>query len=166
MAIESQRKSRAGQITTIAIVTVVGLAAILVIVAQRPLTSVRAILWDREVCAQCGMTISDPRFACQLQTTSGDVYDFDDPGCLLTFLRRHRPHVRAIYFHALKGISWFKYPQVAFLAHQQSPMGYGLGAVAIGSADAIDFEAAQAYVTGKSHGRRTGAAPPGRGGMQ
>jgi hypothetical protein len=135
---------------------VVGLTAVLVIRAQRLPDSVRPILWDNEVCAQCGMAISDPRFACQLQTSEGDVYDFDDPGCLLTFLHRHRPRIHAIYFHALVGSAWLKYPDVVFLRGQQTPMGYGLGAGATGTPGALDFAAARNYVEARGKELRKG----------
>jgi copper chaperone NosL len=164
--IESKRKSRTGLIAAAAVFAVLGLATALVILAQRPPASVRPILWDREVCAQCGMTISDPRFACQLQTSAGDVYDFDDPGCLLTFLHRHRPRVRAIYFHALDGGAWLKYPEVAFLPGQLTPMGYGLGAVAIGTPSALGFAAAQKYIATRGRELRKGVQPSDPGDAQ
>jgi copper chaperone NosL len=149
-----------------AVLAVVGLAAVLVINSQRLPDSVRPILWDHEVCAQCGMAISDPRFACQLQTSDGDVYDFDDPGCLLTFLHRHRPRVHAIYFHALDGDAWLKHPQVAFVRGQQTPMGYGLGAVAARTPGALDFAAARSYVEAKGQELRKGVEPREQGAAQ
>ncbi|MGH7813355.1 MAG: hypothetical protein ACREQI_05060 [Candidatus Binataceae bacterium] len=150
----------------IAVLAVVGLAAFLVIRAQRLPDSVRPILWDHEVCAQCGMAIGDPQFACQLQTSEGNVYDFDDPGCLLTFLHRHRPHVRVIYFHSLHGGAWLKLPEVAFLRGQQTPMGYGLGAASPGTPNALDFAAAQNYVEARSIELRKHAEPLDRGAAQ
>ncbi len=150
MATVSKSKSGAGLSAIAADVVVMAVAAALIIQAQRPPKSVRPILWDREVCRQCGMTISDPRFACQLQTSDGDVYDFDDPGCLLTFIHRHRPHVHAIYFHALVGSAWLRYPNVAFVRGQQTPMGYGLGAQASGTPGALDFTSAQNYIATRS----------------
>jgi hypothetical protein len=166
MNIRSQAKSRAGVMVVIAMLAVVGLATVLVIRAQRLPVLVRPILWDREVCAQCGMTISDPRFACQLQTSEGNVYDFDDPGCLLTFLHRHQLRVRAIYFHSLDGRAWLKYPDVAFLRGQQTPMGYGLGAAAMGTRSALDFAAAQSYVEARGNELRKGVAPRDQGAPQ
>jgi copper chaperone NosL len=166
MDIQSQGKSRAGLTVVIAVLAVVGLAAVLVIQSQRPRTSLRTILWDREVCAQCGMTISDHRFACQLQTSAGDIYDFDDPGCLLTFLHRRHPRIRAIYFHALNASAWFKYPEVAFLPGQQTPMGYGLGAVAIGTSSALSFEAAQNHVVNRRRERPKAVEPLIQGAAQ
>jgi len=92
------------------------------------------------------MTISDHRFACQLQTVSGEIYDFDDPGCLLSFLGERHPAVHAIYFHALEGETWLRAPAVAFITGQHTPMGYGLGAVADATPNAIGFERAQSMI--------------------
>ena len=44
------------------------------------------VVWDGEVCGHCKMHVGDPRFAAQLQTTAGDVLNFDDPGCLFEHL--------------------------------------------------------------------------------
>jgi copper chaperone NosL len=37
-------------------------------------------------CAQCHMTLVDPRFSAQLVTRRHRVYRFDDPGCLANFM--------------------------------------------------------------------------------
>ncbi|MBW2224019.1 MAG: hypothetical protein JRF54_07310 [Deltaproteobacteria bacterium] len=43
------------------------------------------VVWDGEVCQHCKMHVGDPRFAAQVQTTSGDILNFDDPGCLFDY---------------------------------------------------------------------------------
>lgn len=133
---------------TVLALGVIGAAALAVALlgpAESP-KGVRLIAFGRESCAQCGMTISDPRFAAQLQTTAGDIYDFDDPGCLLSFLRQHHPEVRAIYFHAFDTDTWLNAEKVALVGGKQSPMGYGLGAVSEGTAGAMSLAEAQRYL--------------------
>jgi len=142
------------------VLLIVGLAAIMVVRSQQPPSGVRAIVWDRESCAHCGMTISDHRFACQLQTASGEIYDFDDPGCLLSFLGERHPAVHAIYFHALEGEAWLQAPAVAFVTGQHTPMGYGLGAVADATPNAIGFERAQATIAELALHRHGGGGTP------
>ena len=48
----------------------------------------RPIALGEEVCRHCHMTIADPRFAAELVTTRGQVYVFDDVGCLAAFVAR------------------------------------------------------------------------------
>lgn len=45
------------------------------------------IHWDRDVCAQCGMVISDPRFAVEARVNEPKkgIYKFDDIGCLVAW---------------------------------------------------------------------------------
>jgi hypothetical protein len=104
----------------------------------------RPVVWDRQPCAECGMSVSDPRFACQLQTEAGDVLDFDDPGCLFRHLVTETAPVHALYFHADEGDRWLARDEVAFVPVPHSPMGYDLAAVPSGGADALDFETARA----------------------
>jgi copper chaperone NosL len=115
-----------------------------VVRSQAPPDGPRPVVWDRQSCAECGMSVSDPRFACQLQTADGDVLDFDDPGCLFRHLSKESAPVRAIYFHAFGEDRWLARDEVGFVAVPNSPMGYDLAAVASGRADAIDFETARA----------------------
>ena len=76
--------------------------AILVVVARVVLTSkdppagpVTAV-WDHEACVFCRMHVGEPAFAAQLHTEDGDVWFFDDPGCLFEFLDRDAPKVHAM----------------------------------------------------------------------
>jgi copper chaperone NosL len=48
------------------------------------------IHYDSDACDHCRMTISDARFAAQLVTRTGQIYRFDDPGCLEAFLAAGR----------------------------------------------------------------------------
>lgn len=107
------------------------------------------IVWDREVCAHCGMHIGEPGFAAQLQTAAGDVLDFDDPGCLIEYLAEQRPDVAAIWLHHLREDRWLAPGEAAFVRVPRSPMGYGLGAVGLDEARAagepapLDFDEAR-----------------------
>lgn len=88
------------------------------------------VIWDKEPCAECKMHVGEPRFAAQLQTTDGDVLNFDDPGCLFDYAAKHKPAVHAIYFHDSERDAWIGQADVRFVAATNTPMGYGLAAVA------------------------------------
>jgi copper chaperone NosL len=139
----------------------VGALVLVVIRLQQPPKGVRPIIFDRESCAECGMSISNPRFAAQLQTTEGEVYDFDDPGCLLAFVAEHHSKVHAIYFHAFDADAWLKASEVAFVRGKESPMGYGLGAVRKGTDSAMSLAEAEQYVRVRKRELRSGVPPVG-----
>ena len=115
------------------------------------------VAFDRESCAQCRMLISDPAFAAQLQTESGEILDFDDPGCLMRYRQEHAPGARAVFYHHLHEDRWLPEAATAFVPVAPTPMGWGLGAVDAGSAGALSLDRAEALVRGRAEGREGGA---------
>lgn len=106
-------------------------------------------VWDKTACEFCRMHVGEPAFAAQLQTQGGEVWFYDDPGCLFEHLERDQPRVHAIWFHALRGEDWIGRDEVGFVATSPTPMGFGLGAVRAAEAgDALSFAQAAAKVRG------------------
>lgn len=91
-----------------------------------------AIAWDREPCAHCRMQIGSPRHAAQLITETGEVFDFDDVGCAVDFIRRQSPVIHRLWFHG-EGDHWLAREEAAFAADAMTPMGSGLVAVERGT---------------------------------
>lgn len=139
------------------VATLVLLLALTPLACGRP-EGPRAIVWDREPCAHCHMLISDPAFAAQLESTDGNLPAFDDPGCLLAYLSRHRETVGRIWFHHATEDRWIPGDRVAFVRVPRTPMGYGLGAVDEGTPGAVSLEEAKALVAAHDAAE---AAPPG-----
>ncbi|MBW2380518.1 MAG: hypothetical protein JRG70_13370 [Deltaproteobacteria bacterium] len=104
------------------------------------------VVWDGEVCGHCKMHVGDPRFAAQLQTTAGDVLNFDDPGCLFDYLQSHDVSVHALYFRNYDEDGWLTESEVGFLPVEDSPMGYGIRAVAKDTPEAQDIDWAKGEV--------------------
>lgn len=105
------------------------------------------IVWDREACAHCHMHIGEPPFAAQLQLEDRKVLNFDDPGCLFSWLQANPgARVHAMYFHHLRENRWLAKAEVGFVEVSPTPMGFGLGAVERNTPGAISFEEAQARV--------------------
>lgn len=103
--------------------------ALVVSSLESPPAGVRDVVWDKQPCKECGMSVSDREFACQLQIADGDVHDFDDPGCLFQYILREKPAVAAAFFRELNGDSWLSGAEVGFVPTDRSPMDYGLAAV-------------------------------------
>lgn len=105
------------------------------------------VVWDHTPCSECAMAVSEKGYAAQLQTTGGEVLDFDDPGCLFQYLSKMAPKIHEIYFHHVREDRWIPRDRVAFIASGPSPMGYDLGAVNADEAGAIPFEEAMRQAT-------------------
>jgi len=45
------------------------------------------INYGHDQCGHCRMTVSDARFGCQLATTKGRAYNFDDVQCMIDFVK-------------------------------------------------------------------------------
>jgi copper chaperone NosL len=93
-----------------------------------------AIRFGVEACDFCKMTIVDNRYACQLSTTKGKVFKFDDSHCLLGFVRNGgvwRNELKAVYFSDFSGKGgWIPSDHVVFLKSDKlhGPMGGDLAA--------------------------------------
>jgi hypothetical protein len=111
-------------------------------------------VFDRVACAFCRMHVGEPRFAAQVQTARGDVWDYDDPGCLVEHLLDADPEIHAIWFHHLHEERWVAAERAAFVAVQPTPMGFGFGAVDAGAPDAISFAELRARVRAQREARR------------
>jgi copper chaperone NosL len=48
------------------------------------------IAYGKDVCAECKMTIMDPKFGGEIVTKKGRVYKFDDTHCIAAFLKNRR----------------------------------------------------------------------------
>jgi copper chaperone NosL len=101
------------------------------------------VAFDKEACGHCHMHIGDPRFVAQLQAKDGHVYNFDDPGCMLRFENEQHPAIHAAYLHDVNDDRWLERSRVAFIHVSPTPMGFGLGAVEVGTPGAIAWEAAE-----------------------
>src|SRR5690349_21779881 len=78
-------------------------------------------VWGKQACAHCAMLLSDPRFAAQLTTTSGDRFFFDDPGCMASFVRDRRIFIRGMWVHDASG-AWLDARSARFATGAASPM--------------------------------------------
>ncbi|MFO1053336.1 MAG: hypothetical protein U1F36_14075 [Planctomycetota bacterium] len=125
-----------------------------VIGAGRPPAGPVEPVWDREACAFCAMHVGERGFACQLQSSRGDVRFFDDPGCLLEDLDATKPEIHAIYFHAHDSDRWLSREEVRFVALTPTPMGYGLAAVSADTPGSMSLEQAEERVRARRESRR------------
>ncbi len=90
------------------------------------------IRYGRDTCAQCGMIISDPRFAAAAATGDGTMSIFDDIGDLLAYRKKNRPEWAVIWVHDYNTQEWLRAEDAWYLLSPaiHSPMGWGIAAFA------------------------------------
>jgi hypothetical protein len=142
-----------GRTATLVIVSVcAGMAAVIGLVAwqvsqgQRLPEGPVAVAWEKEACAHCHMQVSEKHFAAQLQTAGGDVLNFDDPGCFLSYVEDERPDIHEVWFHHWRDERWLRRGEVGFVEVPATPMNFGLAAVDRGEPDALAYEQARARI--------------------
>ncbi|MCX2728195.1 nitrous oxide reductase accessory protein NosL [Thermomicrobium sp. 4228-Ro] len=88
------------------------------------------IRYGRDTCAECGMIISDPRFAAAAAAAKGDAVLFDDIGCLLRYREKQPPQWVAVWVHDYETEAWLNAERAWYLVSPalRSPMGYGIAA--------------------------------------
>lgn len=119
---------------------------------EQPSDGVEPVVWNEATCAHCKMHIGDRRFAAQLQTKTGEVHNFDDPGCVFEWIEDQEPRIEQVYFRHYREDRWLGYQKVGFVRiDEPTPMGYGLAAVEkVAHEDAMSFsEASNAVLSGE-----------------
>jgi hypothetical protein len=94
-------------------------------------------VWGKQSCGHCRMVVSDPRFAAQLLTPTGERTFFDDVGCLVEHL--DRAPARHAWVSAGAGV-WLELSRARFGKDASTPMDYGF---VVEPAGELDFAAVQ-----------------------
>ncbi|BDG62204.1 nitrous oxide reductase accessory protein NosL [Caldinitratiruptor microaerophilus] len=89
-----------------------------------------AIRYDRDVCAECGMIISDERFAAAYVTKSGEARLFDDLGDMLVYEKKDDQEPIAYYVHDVRSRKWIPAEAAYYVRGEsvKSPMGWNIAA--------------------------------------
>lgn len=100
------------------------------------------IRYGEDVCEQCQMIISEPRFAAAYVTEEGDFRRFDDIGEMFLYAADNGEPVRTFWVHDFHSEKWLETGGVTFVHNPTltTPMGWGVAAFA----DRSEAEAYQA----------------------
>ena len=94
-------------------------------------------IWGKQSCGHCRMVVSDPRFAAQLVTPSGERAFFDDVGCLVEHLDDGA--AKHAWVSSGSGV-WLDVNRARFAKGASTPMDFGFVAQPGGE---LDFAAVQ-----------------------
>jgi len=99
-------------------------------------------IFPEDNCSSCRMAISEPSFASEIIDDAGEIYKFDDLGCLENF-RKNSPALRigAMFVMDYDSRTWIPYEKSTIVRTGiKTPMGSGK--VAFGTPEgAVTFEA-------------------------
>lgn len=84
-------------------------------------------IFAEDNCAQCRMAISDERFASEIINDAGEVFKFDDVGCLLKYRSaNHDMKVAATFVKDYETKQWLAYERAVIIETDvETPMGSG-----------------------------------------
>jgi len=87
-------------------------------------------VWDRVVCEECKMALSDPHYSAQVIDPDGNPYYFDDIGCAILWLRRQPWQKKArTWVNDVHTKEWIDAEKASWMyGDPKTPMGYGFSA--------------------------------------
>ncbi len=79
-------------------------------------------------CSECNMDIEDLDYTVELIEENGNTYFFDDIGCVVLWLKNHKPRVAKLVTRTLDTHKWVDAQKAWYSRTAPSPMGYGFAA--------------------------------------
>lgn len=130
------------------------------------------IVYGQDICDECGMIISDAKFAAATLVENGALHKFDSIADMLAYhMERPNESVKAWFVHDFKSGAWIRAETAFFVVDDRihSPMPPGLAAfelqsdaktfaASIGADNIADFDEARAAVHLALHGWHTTTA--------
>lgn len=110
----------------------------MILPGEAPVSGAPRIRYGGEPCSQCGMIISDERFAAAWRAGREERH-FDDIGCMVAHFRKHHPGGKTEYFvRDFAGDAWLDATAASLVRAPgiKSPMSYDIAAFA--TRDAAD----------------------------
>ena len=96
--------------------------------------------WASTACDQCRMLISEPEFAAQILTSTGEHRYFDDIACMLSYIGQHPAKKLWVYHNG----HWLVADDAHYADDARTPMGSGFHVKDDGPLDFTAIRAAHA----------------------
>ena len=106
------------------------------------------VTWDRDLCTECRMALSDNRYAAQIVDTKGKNFLFDDIGCAVIWLRKQEWKESArIWVSDVQTTQWIEASKANWLfGDEHTPMGYGFSATLSEVDKALGFDTVKKWI--------------------
>ncbi|MBB6447337.1 nitrous oxide reductase accessory protein NosL [Bacillus benzoevorans] len=89
----------------------------------------RAIDEKNDKCVQCNMAVADDQFATQLVTEKGQIFTFDDIGCMFQWKEQNQNEkIAAEFVRDYETLEWIKLDEAFYVYHKEiyTPMAYNV----------------------------------------
>ncbi len=105
-------------------------------------------VWDRVVCQECKMALSDPHYSAQVIDHNGKAYYFDDIGCAILWLRRQPWQEKArTWVNDFNTTAWIDAKKANWIyGNPQTPMGYGFAATLSSLENELKYETVKKWM--------------------
>jgi len=87
---EWRRNRKQASVKSLSNTTVPSIAALALFILVSCNTKPEPFSYGKDICADCNMTIMDPKFGAELITEKGKIYKFDDAHCVLEFIKSNK----------------------------------------------------------------------------
>jgi len=86
------------------------------------------IALNEEACRNCRMAISERKYAAEVVPASGEVQFFDDIGCMVQWMRVHKPEKARIFVVDMISGAWLDAHASYYVrsSRYRTPMGFGI----------------------------------------
>ena len=90
------------------------------------------LLYGQDVCDECGMIISEEKYASAYWTEDGQARRFDDVGEMLVFMAQNPEPTASVWVHDLNSAAWLAAGEAWFVTNSglRTPMGTGIAVLA------------------------------------
>lgn len=103
------------------------------------------IVYGKDACSECKMTIMDPKFGGEIVTRKGRVYKFDDAHCMAAFLERRGVELsnisQTLFVNYEGGNAFIKVKDAVFVLSSRLKSPMGSNAAAFASKEAAEKQA-------------------------
>ena len=88
------------------------------------------ISYGRDLCSECRMIILDPKFTATFSDVDGEIFKFDDIGCMRVYEDRNHPKVKLMWVRDYESQQWLDGSKAFFVLSESlaTPMGHGIAA--------------------------------------
>lgn len=91
-------------------------------------------------CSECNMNVEKLEYVAELISKDGDTYFFDDIGCLVLWLEKHKIDIAKMLTQTLDTHQWIEPEKAWYTRTANTPMGSGFAAFSKKKDDLISYE--------------------------